>query len=58
MFVKELASASGGPSNSFDGGFTYLLRDDLQVDASAGVGLSDDADDWFVGLGLSLRFPD
>ncbi len=52
------ASASGGPANSFDGGFTYLLRDNLQLDLAGGAGLSDAAGDWFVGLGLSVRFPD
>ncbi len=52
------ASASGGPANSFDGGFTYLLRDNVQLDLAAGAGLSSAADDWFVGLGLSMRFPD
>ncbi len=52
------ASASGGPANSFDGGFTYLLRDNLQLDLAGGAGLSEAADDWFVGLGLSVRFPD
>lgn len=48
-------SQGPGPSNSIDGGFTYLLSDDLQLDASAGVGLSQEADDWFVSLGLSFR---
>ena len=48
-------NAEGGPRNSFDGGVTYLLRDNLQLDAAAGVGLSESADDWFVGLGITLR---
>lgn len=39
----------------FDGGFTYLLTDDLQWDIRAGVGLNNAADDFFVGTGLSLR---
>lgn len=51
------ASAQGKPANSFDGGFTYLLRSNLQVDVFSGVGLSRAADDWFVGAGLSLRLP-
>ncbi len=50
-------NAEGGPRNSFDGGVTYLLRDNLQLDAAAGVGLSESADDWFVGLGITLRLP-
>ena len=44
-------------AHSFDGGITYLLRDNVQLDAAGGVGISNGADDWFVGLGISLRFP-
>ncbi len=50
-------NAKGGPRHSFDGGLTYLIRDNLQIDGAAGVGLSDSADDWFVGLGITARFP-
>jgi hypothetical protein len=41
----------------FNGGFTYLLTDDMQFDIRAGVGLSEASDDYFVGTGLSIRFP-
>ncbi len=51
------ASAPGGPANSFDGGVTYLVTRKFQLDLAGGVGLSSAADDWFVGLGLSVRFP-
>ena len=37
--------------------FTYLLRDNIQADFAGGVGLSSAAGDWFVGLGISARFP-
>ncbi len=40
----------------FDGGFTYLLSNDVQWDIRGGVGLHDSADDYFVGTGLSIRF--
>jgi hypothetical protein len=50
-------NAEGGPRNSFDGGVTYLLRGNLQLDAAAGAGLSESADDWIVGLGITLRLP-
>ncbi len=39
----------------FNGGFTFLLSDDIQFDIRAGVGLNDAADDYFVGTGLSIR---
>jgi hypothetical protein len=61
LFVEAFGdipfNASGGPRNSLDGGFTYLIRDNLQIDGSAGIGLSSSADDWFVGLGASARLP-
>ncbi len=50
-------NAKGGPRHSFDGGLTYLIRDNLQIDGAAGVGLSDSADDWSVGLGITVRLP-
>ena len=51
-------SDSKTPANAFDAGLTYLLLDNFQLDASGGVGLSDAADDWYVGAGVSYRFPD
>jgi hypothetical protein len=41
----------------FNGGFSYLISNDIQFDIRAGVGLSDAADDYFLGTGLSIRFP-
>lgn len=57
VFGDIAGSAEGPPAHSFDGGFTYLLRPNLQLDLSSGVGLSSGADDWFVGAGVSFRFP-
>lgn len=44
------------PQHYFNGGFTYLLCNDVQWDIRAGVGLNDAADDYFVGTGFSVRF--
>ena len=49
--------ANGNPAHSFDTGFTYKVHNNIQLDASSGVGLSDDADDWFIGAGISFRTP-
>ena len=43
-------------STSLDGGLTWLFSDDSQLDLFVGTGLDDDADDWFLGLGYSIRF--
>ena len=39
----------------FNGGFTYLLTDNIQWDIRAGVGLNEAADDFFTGSGLTIR---
>jgi hypothetical protein len=53
-----LGLADGRPDrHSIDGGFTVLLNNALQLDTSAGLGLSAAADDWFVAAGASVRFP-
>lgn len=39
-----------------DGGLTFLIRPDLQLDAYLGKGLNRHAADYIVGAGLSFRF--
>ncbi len=39
-----------------NGGFTYLINNDIQFDIRAGYGLNNAADDYFIGTGLSIRF--
>lgn len=56
LFGDLPADAPGGPAHSADGGWTFLLTEDLQLDLAGGVGLSREAPDWFVGLGISARF--
>lgn len=47
----------GGPFlMALDGGFTYLVNPDLQLDVSALRGLSGSGLDWSLGAGLSARF--
>ncbi len=50
----------GGTKNEFDqhylnGGFTYGLNDNLQLDIRSGFGLNSSAADFFSGIGLSYR---
>lgn len=54
---KPESGAPGGTQVSLDGGVTYLVRPNLQLDAYAGAGVSDDAPDWIAGVGLSIRWP-
>ena len=38
-----------------DGGITYLLSKDVQLDINAGVGLNDSSSN-FIGFGIASRF--
>jgi hypothetical protein len=39
-----------------DAGLTYLISDDVLADVSGGIGLSDNAPEKYVAIGLSYRF--
>lgn len=46
-----------GPSTHYlDGGISFLINDDLIVDARIGTGLNDADPDWFAGVGGAIRF--
>lgn len=49
-------ATSNRTENYIDGGFTKLFSRNVQWDVRAGAGLNDEADDFFVGTGLSIRF--
>ena len=60
-FVEVFGFAPGGGRESsrfLNGGFTFLLNPDFQLDARAGVGLGNrvDGPDHFFGFGASRRF--
>lgn len=50
------ASDTADTEHYFNGGFTYLVSDDIQWDIRAGKGLNSSADDYFIGTGVSLRY--
>ena len=58
--AEPLDSPPGEPSDSAvsaDAGLTWLVRPNVQLDLSAGGGLTDATEDWFVGAGISVRWP-
>lgn len=61
LFVEGFGTLSGQDlepdRHLLDGGITYRLLPNVQLDASGGVGLSAAAEDWFVGAGVSVRVP-
>ena len=44
------------PEHYFNGGFTFLITNNLQFDVRAGLGLNEAADDFFVGAGGAVRY--
>jgi hypothetical protein len=45
-----------GPRPFFDTGWTFKVTPNLQLDGRAGLGLNHHADEFFTGLGLSVRY--
>ncbi len=56
-FFGARPTGAGKPAHSLDTGLTCLIAENIQIDVGGGVGLSDAADDWFVGAGLVWRVP-
>ena len=44
------------PENYLNGGVTYLISNDLQLDGRVGYGLNGRDDDFFVGFGTAVRW--
>ncbi|NIL99909.1 MAG: hypothetical protein GTN89_02905 [Acidobacteria bacterium] len=51
-------SDDGPTETALDGGVTFLLRPNVQLDLFVGAGISDAAPDWLAGAGVSFRLPD
>ena len=45
------------PNHRIDGGFTWLLKNNLQLDISAGTGFDHNVDKYFISSGFSWRIP-
>ncbi|MGE3799662.1 MAG: transporter [Candidatus Kapaibacterium sp.] len=45
------------PEHSFDSGLTWLVTNNVQLDIASGIGLTEEAEDLFLGAGLSVRLP-
>ncbi len=60
MFVECFGSGPDGTNGPFqlamDGGFTYLLNEDLQLDLAVLKGISGSGLDWGVTVGISARY--
>ncbi len=43
-------------AHSVNGGLTYLVSDNFQIDGRVGAGLNEEADDFFAGVGFAWRW--
>lgn len=51
-------SDDGPTETALDGGVTFLVRPNVQLDLFVGAGISSAAPDWLAGAGVSFRLPD
>jgi len=56
-WAAEFPQTSGESAHTLHAGYTYLLVPNAQMDVHGGVGLTEAARDWFVGIGLVYRAP-
>jgi hypothetical protein len=58
IFIEMYGSlfTSYSPIHKFDGGFTYLISNQIQYDISAGKEVSGIDSFWFMSSGISVRF--
>lgn len=52
-----LTEQAGSPDHRFNGGATYRIASNMQLDISGGLGLSDVSPDNFISTGFSIRLP-
>lgn len=56
MAVLFQVSVPAGGNHWLNGGYQFLLTEELQSDLNAGLGLDNRAGDYRLGLGYSMRF--
>ncbi|MCB0807233.1 MAG: transporter, partial [Bacteroidales bacterium] len=59
VFIEPFGNFDHGdlPNHKLQGGLTFAAGNNLQFDAFYGVGLSDEVDKSFGGVGISWRIP-
>jgi hypothetical protein len=57
-YVEFFGDYDESVSISFDAGATYAVQNNLQLDVSAGTGITRGAPDHYFGVGLSVRIPE
>ena len=56
FFPTSAVESDVGAEHFLNGGLTYLVHDNMQLDVRAGFGLNRRADDFFTGAGVTIRY--
>jgi len=56
LYPSGATAPDTAPEHYFNGGFTYKVTPDFQLDIRAGVGLNKHAQDFFTGVGFAVRY--
>ena len=56
LYGLSPSSPDGGDESYLDGGFTFSLGPNAQLDLRGGAGLTGDSADWLFGLGFAHRW--
>jgi len=54
--IYQMDGSERGPRHYAVGGLVYFISNNLEVDARAGVGLSDRSNSLIAGVGFAVRF--
>lgn len=57
LFGTFPARTGGAAVHGLDGGLAIKVLSNLQLDLAGGIGLNSAAEDWFVGMGVTVRVP-
>lgn len=52
----NLPASTDASNQNIDGGFTYLIKNNIQVDVYGGLGLTKDANNFMLGTGIAFKF--
>lgn len=52
----NLPASTDASNQNIDGGFTYLIKNNIQVDVYGGLGLTEEANNFMLGTGIAFKF--
>ncbi len=55
-FFGDLKTDVKNSNQNIDGGFTYLIKNNIQVDIYGGLGLTEEANNFMLGTGIAFKF--